>query len=294
MFAQNQGTVSLPVKIENSPTFKTPVSAGCIGLGTWNNAAEFKDVKVIDPDGKVLFESDFSKNIDSWRKTGRGEWSVHDGILRQSAITPGVTAFIGDTTWTDYTITLKACKLHGENGFQIYFHNKNNRQRIRWDLGGYTNSVHMMEIGLITESMEAAIEAGKWYDVKLEIRGSSAKGYLDGKLVQQVAEEKTKVNSLCVSAARDDKSGDIILKIVNADPDKIETKIDLKGAGSLTGNGKAIVLASESPLDENTLDEPTKVCPKNEEAKIQGNIITRTFPGNSFTIIRIPTSGEKK
>jgi len=293
MFAENQGTVSLPVKIDNSPTIEAPYSSGCIGLGTWNNAAEFKDVKVVSPDGKVLLQADFSKNVDNWRKTGRGEWSVHDGVLRQSAITPGVTAFVGDTTWTDYTITLKARKIEGENGFQIYFHNRNNRQRIRWDLGGYTNSVHMMDIGLITESMNANIETGKWYDIKLEIHGNSVKGYLDGKLVQEVSDERTKVNSLCASASIDDKSGDIILKVVNADPEQVKTKIDLRGARQLSGNGNAIILTSESPLDENTLEDPTKVSPKNEEIKISGNIITRTFPGNSFTVIRIPTTGSK-
>jgi len=137
MFANNQGTVSLPVKLEGARAIKAPYSSGRIGLGTWNNAAEFKDVKVVSPDGKILFESDFSKNIDNWTKIGRGEWSVQDGVLRQSAIAPNVTAFVGDTSWTDYTITLKARKLSGENGFQIYFHNRNSRERIRWDLVPY-------------------------------------------------------------------------------------------------------------------------------------------------------------
>ena len=111
MFANNQGTVILPVNIENAPAIEAPYSKGCIGLGTWNNAAEFKDVEVISPDGKILFKADFSKINDNWRKTGRGDWSVQDGVLKQSAIAPGVTVFMGDTTWTDYTITLKARKL---------------------------------------------------------------------------------------------------------------------------------------------------------------------------------------
>jgi len=291
MFAENQGTVSLPVKIDNSPTMEAPHSSGCIGLGTWNNSAEFKDVKVISPDGKVLFEADFSKNIDNWRKTGRGVWSVHDGVLRQSAIAPSVTAFVGDTTWTDYTISLKARKLQGENGFQIYFHNRNNAERIRWDLGGYWNSVHIIEMGLISESMSANIETGKWYDIKLEIRGNSVKGYLDGKLVQEVADDRTKVNSLCASASRDDKTGNIILKVANAANETVNSQIDLKGAGKLSG-GKVIVLASSSPLDENTLEEPTKVSPKTEMVKFSGTTLTHSFPGNSFTVIRVANSDE--
>jgi len=294
MFAENQGTVSLPVKIENSPELEAPYSAGCIGLGTWNNTAEFKDVKVISPEGTILFTSDFSKNIDEWRKTGMGEWSVYDSILRQSAIAPHVTAFVGDTTWTDYTITLKARKLSGENGFQIYFHNRNNRERLRWDLGGWGNSVHYLEIGMSSESMKGEIEPGRWYDVKIEIRGNTVKGYLDCVLVQEVADTRANVNSLCVSAARDDTSGDIILKIVNAGYQNVTTQIELKGGGTLTGNVTAIVLTSANPLDENTLEEPTRVSPKTETVKFSGANLTQSFPGNSFTIIRIPPSGQKK
>jgi len=294
MFANNQGTVSLPVNIEGAPATKAPYSSGCIGLGTWNNAAEFRDVKVVSPEGKILFQSDFSKHIDNWRRIGRGEWSVQDGVLRQSAIAPYVTAFVGDTSWTDYTITLKARKLSGENGFQIYFHNRSNRERIRWDLGGYGNSVHLMEIGITSNSISAGIETGRWYDIKIEVRGNTVKGYLDGKLIQELSDTRANVKSLCACAARDGKSGDIILKIVNAAPEPIRTRIDLKGAGTPSGSCKAIVLTSASPLDENTLEEPTKVSPTTEMVQFSGTILTRSFPGNSFTILRFATSVEKK
>jgi alpha-L-arabinofuranosidase len=289
MFANNQGSVSLPAKIDNAPTLEAPYSSGFIGLGTWNNSAEFKDLKVVSPRGKILYESNFSKNIDDWRKIGPGEWSVHNGVLRQSAIAPNVTAFVGDTTWTDYTITLKARKLYGENGFQIYFRDHNVRQRIRWDLGGYNNSVYLMDMGLTSKSIPAQIEVNRWYDIKIEIKGSSVKGYLDGKFIQEVGDARSSAKSLCASAASDEKSGDIILKVVNASAQALKTQIDLKGAKGLTGDGKAIVLTSTNPLDENTLEEPTKVSPKTETLSISGSTITRSFPGNSLTIIRIPT-----
>jgi alpha-L-arabinofuranosidase len=287
MFSNNQGTVTLPVSIEGAPAIEAPYSKGCIGLGTWLNSAEFKDVIVTSPAGKTLFKADFSKVDEKWRKTGRGEWSVQDGILKQSAIASGVTVFMGDTTWTDYTITLKARKISGENGFQIYFHNQSSRERIRWDLGGYTNSVHMLDIGVISESIPATIEIGPWYDIKIEILGNTVKGYLNGKLIQEVSDTRANVKSLCASASIEDKSGDIILKVVNASSVSIKTLIDLKGTTTLTGNGKAIVLTSNSPFDENTLDEPTKVSPKSENIKLTGTTLTHTFPGNSLTIIRL-------
>jgi alpha-L-arabinofuranosidase len=286
MFANNQGTFSLPVKIEGAPPIEAPHSRGCIGIGTWNNAAEFKDLKVTSPGGKIMYKADFSKNIDDWRKTGMGEWSVKNNVLRQLAITPYITAFTGDTSWTDYTITLKARKLHGENGFQIYFHNLSNRERLRWDLGGFNNSVHFMETGITSESMPANIEPGRWYDIRIEIRGNHVKGYLDGKLVQELSDDRANINSICASASRDDKTGDIILKLVNSAAQPANTQIDLKNAGKLTGEGKVIELSSLSPLDENTLEEPTKVSPKTEVMNYSGSTITRLIPGNSFVIIR--------
>jgi len=190
----------------------------------------------------------------------------------------------------DYSITLKARKISGENGFQIYFHNNGDNGRIRWDIGGYNNSTNEMNIGVKSESMKGAVEPGRWYDIKLEIAGNTVKGYLDGQLVQEVSAENLNIKNLLASASRDDKTGDIILKVVNASSIPVKSTVDLKGATSLTGTGSAMVLTSASPLDENTLDQPTKVSPKTEEVKFSGTTIARTFPGNSLTVIRLKTN----
>lgn len=294
MFANNQGTVLLPVNIENAPEIESPSAMGCIGLGTWLNAAEFKDVTVVSPDGKVLFKPDFSKVDENWRRTGNGEWSVQDGILKQSAIAPGVTIFMGDTTWTDYTISLKAKRVSGENGFQIYFLNRRNYERYRWDLGGWGNSLYYLENGMRAESIPGTIEIGNWYDIRIEIKGGNVKAYFGNKLIQEITEIEANIKSLCTSASLDNKTGDIILKVVNVSRNSVKAQITLKEAKSLTGKGTAIVLTSASPLDENTLDNPIKVSPKAETLKFSGSVIKRSFPGNSFTVVRLQTSTQTK
>jgi alpha-L-arabinofuranosidase len=289
LFAENRGSVVLPTRVDQAPSIKPPYASGCIGLGTWNNAAEFKDLKVVTPDGKVLLETDFSKNIDDWRKTNPGKWSVKDGVLRQSAVAPDITAFIGDKDWTDYTITLKARKLYGENGFQIYFRNQNNQQRIRWDLGGYNDSVHRMDIGVTSRSINAHIEPERWYDVKIEIRGSSVKGYLDGQLVQEVGGGVRDGSCICASAVWDDASAEVIVKVVNASPGPVETKIDLEGAQELAGKGDAIVLTSANPEAENSLDAPTKVSPETRPLSFKGATLDYSAPENSFSVLKLKT-----
>ena len=147
-----------------------------------------------------------------------------------------------------------------------------------------------MEYGLLTDTKKVSLETGKWYDIKLEISGNTIKGYLNGKLVQEISDVNLNVKDINVSAAKDDKSGDIIVKVVNSSAGPVKTQISLAGATSLTSNGKVIVLTSASPLDENTLEAPTKVAPKTEDIKFSGNLISRSFPGNSLTVIRLSTS----
>ncbi|HEX7568927.1 MAG TPA: alpha-L-arabinofuranosidase C-terminal domain-containing protein, partial [Verrucomicrobiae bacterium] len=76
LFAENRGDVSLPTTVE-SPLAESAATGGMIGVGTWNTAAEYKDLKVTAPDGKVLYESDFSKGTKGWKLLGDGAaWTV--------------------------------------------------------------------------------------------------------------------------------------------------------------------------------------------------------------------------
>lgn len=287
LFAQNQGTVTLPVNIERAPLL-TFYDKGGLGFGTSNNSAEFKDLKVLASDGRVLFQTDFTKNIDDWQKTA-GEWVVKDGVLRQSATTTNTSVFFGDKSWTDYTVTFKGRKISGENGIQIYFRNQNKDDQMRWEIGGNKNTGFVLDNGFTKQINPGSIEADRWYDIKVEVKGGAVKAYLDGKLIQEISTPNPKTNSISVSAARDERSGDIILKVVNAAPGTVKTEINLSGAEKLTGKGKSVVLTSASPLDENTLEQPTKVSPKTEDVKFSGTTITQSLPGNSLTILRLST-----
>jgi hypothetical protein len=60
LFSEHRGDVVLPVEVETTMV-EEQKPAGCIGVGTWNTAAEFKDIKVTSLDGKTLFTSDFSQ-----------------------------------------------------------------------------------------------------------------------------------------------------------------------------------------------------------------------------------------
>jgi alpha-L-arabinofuranosidase len=80
------------------------------------------------------------------------------------------------------------------------------------------------------------------------------------------------------------------VKVVNASAAPVATAVELSGAANLAGSGTSTVLTSASPTDENSLAEPTKVSPKTEAVNFSGTTLTRTFPGNSFTVLRLSTT----
>ena len=283
MFSEHRGDVTVPLDVK-SPAMDQPARAGNIGVGTWATQAEFKDIKVTGKDGRVLFESDFSKNLRGWKTSG-GKWQVADGALRQTSGNTDVRAVTGDKNWRDYTFSLKARKLSGAEGFLIPFQVQRDKEKSWWNLGGWGNKEHGLEVpGIHADRVPGRIETGRWYDIKIECLGAHVRCYLDGKLIHDVSREP--LQSLYASASRVKKSGELILKVVNGNSQPLATDINLKGLSKVK-TATAIVLTSTSELDENTLDEPTKVVPKTQTLNVTGPSFRQTFPGNSVTVLRL-------
>lgn len=286
LFAEHRGDVVLPVKVE-AGVVEEKSPTGCIGVGTWNTAAEFKDIKVTAPDGKVLFASDFTRDSSGWRMLGGGEWRVQNGALQQLAEREFVRALAGDKSWTDYTIELKARKLSGQEGFLVLFHINNDEDRFWWNVAGWNNTQHAIELNDTLDGKRGSVETDRWYDLKVEVRGAAVKCWMDGRLIHDLKNTLALTRGLFASATREDASGEIIVKVVNAMHTPALTEMQLGGAKQLANEARLIVLASDNPTDENSLDEPLKVSPKTSTIKLNGAKFTHTFPANSLTVLRI-------
>ncbi len=290
MFAHNPGSLALPVKV-SSAELPPDEPQGGIGVSTWNTQAEFKDIKVTAPDGKILFQSNFATNgLKGWTLKGAGEWNVQDGVLRQTAEKQKVRALIGDPSWKECTIELKARKLAGLEGFMVLFGIQHEEDRTGWNLGGWGNKYDAVGLDEAEDRHDGSIEANRWYDLKVELSGDHVRCWLDGKLVHDFPRPKLTTHAIYASATRDHDSGDIILKVVNTAAGPTETTIDLAGVAAISGPARAMVLTSEKPTDENSLAEPRKVAPRTEELTLPGPHFTRSFPGNSLTVLRIPVA----
>lgn len=279
LFSLNRADHVLALQVE-SPETKTAPRGGAVGVGTWLTQAEFKDLKVTK-EGQTLFTSDFSQGTKGLRMHG-GNWSARDGLLRQTSLDENVRAFVGDRNWRNYTYTLKARKTGGREGFLIPFLVQDEGGKCWWNIGGWGNARHGLEInGVMAKEVPGSIETGRWYDIRIEVTGGGVKCFLDDKLIHDAIYPKSK--SLHAVAG---KAGiDLILKVVNVSTEDVKTDIRLTG-GLINRAVEATVLTSENPEDENTLEQPGKVSPVTRKVTSDGSALTHVFPPNSLTILR--------
>jgi hypothetical protein len=174
------------------PTAGASPFRGKIGLGTWQTAAEFKDVRVWR-DWLTLFETNFAKDgVAQWKPIG-GRWEHRGDVYRQKdAEARNAFTVVGDASWSDYTLRLKARKTGGAEGFFIPFRWTDEKNYFVWNVGGLGNRHHVVERvrnggkPARVSQVNGHVETNKWYDLKIELTGPRIRCYLDGKLINDV------------------------------------------------------------------------------------------------------------
>lgn len=287
MFATNRPDLMLPVKVASA--IDETKRHGTVGVGTWRTQSEYKDIQVVAADGNVLLHSSSGDAL----KPVTGQWAVADGALRQTGPSEGAVALADlPADAATYTLTLKARKTGGDEGFMVRFHSIDRDTFSAWNIGGWENSRHGLQVAEggpaseIGRSPEGKIETGRWYDLKIEARPDGAKCYLDGQLVHDVTYGRTR--SLYATAGR--AGNDVVVKVVNPTNRAQETAVSLAGLTSTATSGATARVTTLTHADakaENTLAEPTKVTPVESEMKLDGGAATVAFPANSVTILRV-------
>jgi alpha-L-arabinofuranosidase len=288
LFSVNRGDEVLPVKLEAVDVPAAPT--GKIGLGAYKTSVEFKDVSVTRG-GDSLLDDDFSTDAAKWSTHG-GRWDVSDGAFQQLDAKAVASATVGETSWGDYTVSLKARKTGGAEGFLIMVRYQNPENYIVWNLGSFDNKYHSIQARLaqqdeLVSRVPGSIENGRWYDVKIQIHGTKMECFLDGKLVQSADVPPPQIQQLYATAARDEKSGEVILKVVNPGDTANETKINLAGAQKVAHRAKVTVLTGASGDDVNSFEAPRHIAPVTSELRIAGPEFQYQFPARSMTVLRI-------
>jgi len=214
-----------------------------------------------------------------------GEWSAQDHVLRQKSQAENIRAFAGNKTWSNYTYSLKARHGGGDEGFLIPFLVQDENAKGWWNIGGWGNVRHALEMnGIIGNEVPGHIETGRWYDIRIELTDTRIKCFLDDKLIHDVTYPVTK--ALYAVASRAKGGHEVILKVVNVGPTSQDTDLKLNGA-KVGPTANVTVLTSDKPEDENSLDQPAHIAPVTSTLAWNGPTLRHIFPGNSVTILLV-------
>jgi alpha-L-arabinofuranosidase len=296
MFSQNRGKTVLPATLVVTAAATNLPPHGAIGLGSWNTSVQYTNI-VVTSNGLTLYQSDFRNQGTSGWRVYNGSWSANAGLYQQtSATTTDCRSTTDNTNWANYTITLRARKVSGSEGFLILFNWLDDNNWTWWNIGGWGNTLNGIEqnvngakttLGQVSQT----IAANTWYDISIVLTGSRIQCYLNGVLSQDLAYPATATSGLLASTTYSGSSGQIIVKAVNPYNSAVATTVNCAGLDAIAPNATLIQLTSGSPSDENSLAAPTNVIPVTSTLANAGTNFTITFPANSLSVLRLQAAG---
>ena len=160
-----------------------------LGVGTYEGKAAFRELRITDAAGKVVYSNDFATPdaVKGWIPAGRGVWKCGDGTLEQSfgGLGHEAATLSIPQKFRNVTITMKAKKVDGKEGFLVPTGTVTVSGGGEWVIfGGWGNTYHGIEQPPFRFTREpASIEEGRWYDVKVVCTDDHIRAWLDGKLV---------------------------------------------------------------------------------------------------------------
>ncbi|HXR49245.1 MAG TPA: alpha-L-arabinofuranosidase C-terminal domain-containing protein [Candidatus Limnocylindrales bacterium] len=290
MFFANRGDTVLPLAIAFIGNATNSLH-GAVGLGSWNTSVQYANV-VVTSNGVTLYQSDFNSGASGWR-VYNGSWGTSGGVYQQTAITTDCRSTTGNTNWANYTISVRARKVSGNEGFLILFNWLNDTNWTWFNVGGWNNTqtaVEQMVNGtksIIGQGVVGSVQTGTWYDLRIVLTGLRIQCYVNNTLTLDVSYPV--VLPLYASASYANASGQIILKAVNTTSNSITTTFNLNGLPSIASQASLTQLTSANPLAENSPANPTNIYPVNNVISNAATIFGYTLPANSLSVIRFQT-----
>ena len=275
LMPQHLGTQVVKVEQENPYKGKvrkplTPKQSR-VGFGTWNTRATFEADKEME-----YVYGDWQKEGNTVRQTGH----------KDATLCIGKSIIDSD----HYTCKFRARKDEGAEGFIIIFNYVDEKNYCWVNFGGWTNSQHAIEQisnggKLLADSKRGRIEAGRWYDVTLQVNGDSVKAWLDNELVFDTILKHDDTKGIFSSATIDDASGELIVKVANTSDAATTARLRLKNMEPTCA--RVVRLSANDGMEENTLDAPTAIHPVEQLLSPENGSILLDVPPYSLNIVRI-------
>ena len=301
LFSVNQGSKLLKSEFGGAKIEQAPLS-GKVGIGTWYTSAEFDNVKIVSNEtGKTLGSDKFSTPLNFWWNWDNiydsNDFEIKKGKLVQTNTwmpytETGMVAYFGIDEWTDYTYTVEAKKLDGEEGFIIPFAVKDNQNCYFWNIGGWGNTVsciQQIENGakskILGTERPCTIETGKTYEIKIVVSGTNVECYLDGELYAEY-DFSYEAEAEAYQVVSTDENGNIIVKIVNVTDTSKVVAVDIANA-EIKSSATVHQVAGDSFANDNILGAKEDCIM--EEFTVSGfsDEFNYTVPAYSVTCIRL-------
>lgn len=284
LFSNNVGTrvvkndLTVPV-IEKKPEYM-------VGVGSWLTGAEFKEGKIY-ANGDTI-EIPFTDKT-PWTAS-RGEWAMNEGVYSQTSRGESCTSVYTGYKITSerYTYTVKARKTSGDEGFLVLFNASDDKNFCWFNVGGWGNTRNAVEDvhenGKVTlATAGGAVEAGVWYDVRIEVDGRHVQCFLNNELVNDFTIKE--MQTVYANATLDEKNNELIVKMVNFSGNDYPCHIDLNDT-DFNREVSFTTLKSAAGTDENTMENPSLIVPSTKKVSFKKDLKFKLSP-YSVNILRI-------
>ncbi|MBR5627488.1 MAG: hypothetical protein IKW74_07715, partial [Thermoguttaceae bacterium] len=95
------------------------------------------------------------------------------------------------------------------------------------------------------------------------------------------------LDELTALAHFDSRSGEYILRVVNFADAPYEVNVEINGANIAAQDAWGVVLTSDRDTDENSIDQPNNVVPKEIRISVPGSSFKMTVEKFSLTVLRL-------
>lgn len=281
LFASNKGDEYVPTTLKKTIEDDVPVITGSVGIGSWLTAIEVESLKV---NGKKLDPS-------KWR-VHEGNFHTINGHYSQVDVEVEGALSMSPETFKDANLTyeVRARKLGGSEGFLVTFGGSDRDNTYWWNVGGWQNTMHGLELidagsSRQLDQVNGSIENNRWYDLKVELTPAHIRCYIDGKQVHSIS---LCLPSLSASSGFDKKAGELIIKLVNPTDSPESARIRLKELGQIHKQADLTVLTGAGGAT-NTVLHPDQVRPEHKVIETSDDF-DLVVPATSLQVLRIKTN----
>lgn len=297
IFATNLGTQMLKDELIKPEIKKNNDITGGIVLGSWSTKVEYDNVKVTDnKTGKEIFADTFDKDNSEWNK-GTGNWQVKDGKLVIDEIKDDCRIQTNSNDWSNYTLELTAKKNGGNEGFLVGFGAKDTTNYYWLNIGGWGNTRTVIEKAVdggkstISEAnaVYGAVKTGEEYKIKVVVDGDKISCYINDKLTNEVVEKKVDTD-IFTSSSYDEKTGDLIVKVVNTAEEAKKVKININSSKKIDSKANVEYITGDNSSIVNSFEKPEEVSIKNKTLSDVSKSFDYDADKYSVSVIRIKLS----